>query len=172
VAIANCNKCHAFLSLHGGNRNQIEQCVLCHNPNKTDVAQRPADQLPAQSVDFRTMVHKIHTGEEIGYDYTIYGNGRSRHNYNEVVYPGDRRRCNACHVNNSQQLPLDAGLLPVDDPLGFLNPNLPEAAACTSCHTAIYAASHALANTTRLGESCATCHRPNAEFSVDKMHAQ
>ncbi len=113
------------------------------------------------------MVHKIHTGEDLAADYSI-GNT----SFNEVVYPGDRRRCNACHVNNSQQLPLDAGLLPVVDPRGYLNPDLPEAAACTSCHGTLFAASHALSNTTRLGESCATCHRPDAEFSVDKMHAQ
>ena len=166
VATANCNKCHAFLAFHGGNRNQIEQCVLCHNPNAT--APSPTGStLPPQAIDLRTMVHKIHTGEELAADYSIGNNS-----FNGVVYPGDRRRCNACHVNNSQQLPLDEGLLPVVDPRGYLNPNLPEAAACTSCHGTLYAASHALANTTRLGESCATCHRPNAEFSVDKVHAQ
>src|SRR5262249_22119186 len=32
VALKNCNNCHARLSLHGENRNAIEQCVLCHNP--------------------------------------------------------------------------------------------------------------------------------------------
>ncbi|MEO8028670.1 MAG: OmcA/MtrC family decaheme c-type cytochrome, partial [Bryobacteraceae bacterium] len=50
VDIAKCNTCHTSLSLHGGNRNQIEQCVLCHNPNTTDVGTRPAALAPAQSV--------------------------------------------------------------------------------------------------------------------------
>src|SRR5450759_621921 len=36
VALANCNGCHSHLSLHGTNRDQIEQCVLCHNPSETD----------------------------------------------------------------------------------------------------------------------------------------
>ena len=36
VAIANCNNCHTNLSLHGENRNQIEMCVLCHNPSESD----------------------------------------------------------------------------------------------------------------------------------------
>ena len=42
VSINNCNGCHTRLSLHGENRNQIEMCVLCHNPNENDVSQRPS----------------------------------------------------------------------------------------------------------------------------------
>ena len=36
VSVNNCNNCHARLSLHGENRNQIEMCVLCHNPTEND----------------------------------------------------------------------------------------------------------------------------------------
>jgi len=171
VTIENCNKCHSFLSVHGGNRNQIEQCVLCHNPNATDAPVRPASELPAQGIDLVTMIHRIHTGENLGFDYIIYGNGSSLNNFSDVRFPGDRRNCTACHVNSSQQLPVSAGHLDVVDPRGYLNPEGPETAACTSCHTAIFAASHALANTTRLGESCAACHGTNSDFSVDKVHA-
>jgi OmcA/MtrC family decaheme c-type cytochrome len=171
AATANCNQCHSFLSLHGGNRNQIEQCVLCHTPNATDAAQRPTSELPAQGIDLVTMIHRIHTGEELGFDYTIYGFGGSANNFSEVRFSGDRRNCTACHVNNSQQLPVSPGHLDVADPRGYLNPEGPETAACTSCHTAIFDASHALANTTRLGESCAACHGQNSDFSVNKVHA-
>jgi len=172
VSLDNCNKCHANLRLHGGSRNTIEYCVLCHNPLKTDAAQRPEAELPAETVDFRMMIHRIHTGEELGYEYAVYGNGRSRHVYSGVLYPGDRRRCNACHVNNSQQLPLDSGLLNVQDPRGYISPAGPVTAACTSCHTTLEAASHADINTGRLGESCTVCHGTSADFSVDKVHAQ
>jgi hypothetical protein len=34
------------------------------------------------------------------------------------------------------------------------------------------ASSHALANTTSIGESCVVCHDANSTFAVDKMHAQ
>jgi OmcA/MtrC family decaheme c-type cytochrome len=166
VATDNCNKCHAFLSLHGGNRNTVGECVMCHNPNATAANPDGAD-LPANSIDFRLMVHKIHTGEELTNPYKI-GNS----NFNEVRFPGDRRRCNACHVNNSQQLPLDAGLLKVQDPNGYISPAGPVTAACTSCHTTLEAASHADINTGRLGESCTVCHGASADFSVDKVHAQ
>ena len=174
VSLDNCNKCHAFLSLHGGNRNTTEICVLCHNPNGTDQARRTAAQLPAQSIDMSLMIHKIHTGEKLGADsdYTVYGFGGNPVNFNEVRFPGDRRRCNACHVGNSQLLPLDKGLLQVQDPRGYISPAGAVTTACTSCHTSIEAASHADINTGRLGESCTVCHGGTADFSVDKVHAQ
>ena len=157
-----CNACHSFLALHGGNRNQIEQCVICHNPNT--VAPTPA---PGQGVNFALMVHKIHTGEELVNDYKV-GNT----NFKEVRFPGDRRKCDWCHVNDSQQLPLSYDLQQVKDPQGLLNPVGPTTSACTACHGQIYAASHALANTTVLGESCAACHGPTASASVNKVHAE
>ena len=166
VATANCNNCHAFLSLHGGNRNTVGECVMCHNPNAT-AANPDGAALPANSIDFPVMVHRIHTGENLQITYKI---GSS--NFNDVRYPADRRRCNACHVNNSQLLPLDAGLLKVQDPNGYISPEGPITAACTGCHTTIEAASHADINTGRLGESCTVCHGGTADYAVDKVHAQ
>ncbi|MBK5294649.1 MAG: OmcA/MtrC family decaheme c-type cytochrome [Acidobacteriia bacterium] len=172
VSIDKCNACHSSLSLHGNNRNAIEMCVLCHNPNQTDIARRPATALPAESVNFRTMIHRIHTGKDLGYDYTIYGFGNTAISFKEVGFPGDRRNCGACHVNGSEQLPLKTNLLPVIDPRGHVNPAGPTATSCTSCHSSIQAASHALANTTPLAESCSVCHGPNADFSINRVHAR
>jgi OmcA/MtrC family decaheme c-type cytochrome len=164
VSTENCNKCHASISFHGGNRNNAQYCAVCHTPNAVTTATATA---PSQAYAFRLMIHKIHTGEELTSPYCF---GTTC--FNDIVYPGFRQNCTACHINDSQQLPLDAGLLPVKDPQGLLNPVAPEAASCLSCHTTVYAASHALANTTSLGESCATCHGPNAEFSVNRAHAR
>ncbi|PYT16904.1 MAG: hypothetical protein DMG59_09035 [Acidobacteria bacterium] len=172
VDIAKCNNCHTSLATHGGIRNQIEQCVLCHNPNATDVARRPASEGPAQSINFSLMIHKIHTGENLATDYTVYGFGGSKNTFNEVRFPGDRRNCAECHVNGSEQLPLSANLLPVQDPRGWISPAGPTTAACTACHGEKFVASHALSNTTVLGEACATCHGPDADFSVSKVHAR
>jgi OmcA/MtrC family decaheme c-type cytochrome len=123
--------------------------------------------MPAQSVDFRTMIHKIHSGRELPYSYTVSGT-----NYNHVGYPGDRRNCAGCHVNGSQQLPAK-GTLSVTDPGGYFSPIPPSTAACTSCHASKEASAHALVNTSPiLGESCTVCHGPNAEFSVDRSHAR
>jgi OmcA/MtrC family decaheme c-type cytochrome len=172
VAIDNCNQCHYSLSVHGDNRNQTVMCVLCHNPNTTDADMRPASAGPAQTVDFRTMIHKIHRGENLTSDFTIYGFGQSVNNFNDVRFPGDLRNCEKCHTNGSEQLPLGDNLLSVNNPRGLINPTPPATAACIACHDTRPAASHALGNTTTLGEACAVCHAPSADFSVDKVHAR
>jgi len=171
VTTANCNVCHTFLSLHGGNRNQVEQCVLCHNPNTTDAGNRPDSMEPNQGVNFAMLIHKIHTGENLTTDYTIYGFQGSVNNFNDVRFPGDRRNCDKCHVNESQTPPIGASLA-VMDPRGPINPVQPTTSACTGCHDQIFVASHALSNTTVLGEACAVCHGADAAFSVDKVHAR
>jgi OmcA/MtrC family decaheme c-type cytochrome len=171
VDIAKCNACHSNLAFHGDQRNTVEGCVVCHNPNQTDAARRPAAQNPAQTVDFKSMIHRLHRGHAEESEYTVYGFGNVAHDL-RFGYPGDLRNCNACHINDSQQLPLKGARLPVKNPRGLLDPTPPETASCISCHTTTFAASHALANTTRLGESCAACHGKNAEFSVDKSHAR
>src|SRR6185503_10589811 len=102
----------------------------------------------------------------------IYGFGGSKNDFGEVRFPGDRRDCAACHVNGSEQLPLQEGLQQVKDPRGLINPVGAITSACTGCHVSRSAASHALANTSALGESCAVCHGPDAEFSVNKVHAR
>jgi len=172
VAQENCNSCHGALALHGGSRQNVQFCVMCHNANWDDKARRPADKLPVESIHMKTMIHKIHTGEELENDYTIYGFGNTPISFNEVTFPGDRRNCEKCHLPDTQQLPLPKGVLPTVAPRDYINPMQPAAAACLSCHTSQEAASHALLNTSTLGESCRVCHGTTSEFSVDKAHAR
>jgi OmcA/MtrC family decaheme c-type cytochrome len=181
VTTAQCNQCHGFLSLHGTNRNQVEYCLFCHNTRQTDVSVRPADKGPAESVDLRTMIHSIHTGHDLDREYTIYGRGGTPHNYNEVGYPvftpsgqvGERRVCSMCHVNGSENLPLDPAVATVNNPRGLINPAPAQTAACISCHTSMDAAAHAAVNTDEaLGESCSACHGANRDFSVARIHAR
>lgn len=145
---------------------------MCHNANWDDKARRPADKLPVESIHMKTMIHKIHTGEELQNDFTIYGFGNTPINFNEVTFPGDRRNCEKCHLPGTQQLPLPKGVLPTVAPRDYINPTQAAAAACLSCHTSQEAASHALLNTSTLGESCRVCHGTTSEFSVDKVHAR
>ncbi|MBI1789461.1 MAG: OmcA/MtrC family decaheme c-type cytochrome [Acidobacteria bacterium] len=172
VSVDKCNGCHSSLSLHGDNRNRIEQCVLCHNPNENDRARRPAAENPPQSVDFRSMIHRIHTGEDGTRPLIIYGFGGSKNDFSDVRYPQGRGNCGACHVNGSENLPLRENLLSVNTPRGWFTPMGPATSACLGCHDGRATASHALAQTTILGESCAACHGSNADFSVARVHAQ
>jgi OmcA/MtrC family decaheme c-type cytochrome len=171
VSIEQCNACHGDLRFHGQNRNRIEQCVLCHNASETDASRRPADQKPDQTVHMAYMIHRIHAGAQVEGEYTVYGFGNVAHDFSHVGYPARLSRCSMCHVNNSQQIDGKEGLPDVTNPRGLINPTPPITAACGSCHTGVAAWSHALANTTQLGESCSACHGASREFSVDKSHA-
>ncbi len=82
VGLDNCDTSHVRLSAHGGSRNNTTYCVLCHNPNTTEVARRPAAQAPPETVDFRTLVHKIHRGTDLTQQYTVYGFNSSVNNFN------------------------------------------------------------------------------------------
>ena len=172
VGQVNCNSCHGALALHGGSRQNVQFCVMCHNANWDDRARRPADKFPVESIHMKTMIHKIHTGEELENEFTIYGFGNTPVSFNEVTFPGDRRNCEKCHLPDTQQLPLSKGLLPTVAPRDYINPMQPIQAACLTCHTSQEAASHALLNTSTLGESCRVCHGTTSEFSVDKVHAR
>jgi OmcA/MtrC family decaheme c-type cytochrome len=161
VDVARCNKCHGTVAFHGGQRFKIEECVICHHPNATD------DQTPPESIHLKYMVHRIHTGEELERDYTI-GDA----NYNEVLYPGDRRNCEACHTTGTFNLPLPDGVLPTKTARDWYTPMQPVAASCLSCHSSKEAAAHAYMATAPFAEACESCHGPNAEFSVAKVHAR
>jgi OmcA/MtrC family decaheme c-type cytochrome len=184
VDIAKCNGCHSFLSLHGENRNQIEQCVLCHNPSETDSSVRSASTAvekakPYQSVNFALMIHKIHTGEN-GNGYTVVGYGGSVNDFGEVRYPamtktggvGATQSCTMCHVNGSEAV-LPVGKLNVKDPQGLLTTVPATTSACMACHQTKSALAHAQSNTDgTYGESCDVCHGTGADFNTIKVHAQ
>ncbi|OFV91924.1 MAG: hypothetical protein A3H28_08530 [Acidobacteria bacterium RIFCSPLOWO2_02_FULL_61_28] len=157
VDVKKCNGCHNTLKLHGGTRTNTDYCVMCHRPKAVD------DGLP---INFRTHIHRIHTGEELKNEWTV---GR---NYNGLRFPGDRRNCASCHVNNSNQLPLPEGMANTDSPGLFYTPLGPAASACLGCHDSKDAAAHAFQMTAPFGESCAACHGEGRDFAVSKVHAR
>jgi OmcA/MtrC family decaheme c-type cytochrome len=190
VALANCNQCHVALSVHGSLRNNTEYCVLCHNPMNTDastraMAQNAADKsAPPQGINFNLLVHRVHYGinmQAANRSYVVVGFGGSHNDFSGTLFPAmsptgaatDTRNCSLCHVNSTEQNNLSlTGLLPVTDPQGPINPVQPFTSACTGCHVDIASASHALSNTTVLGEACNVCHGSGAAYAVDQVHAQ
>jgi OmcA/MtrC family decaheme c-type cytochrome len=154
-----------------------EECVICHNPTNSDVAQRPAAAGPPESISFQRLIHRIHTGENLTQDFTVYGNGGSLHNYNEVRYPGDRRNCAKCHAGTSYTLPLQTGIASVTTLRDYFTPQGPATASCLGCHDGQDAAAHAFLNTVTFpgatipAEACATCHGTGKDWAVEKVHA-
>ena len=179
VATSKCNVCHGEIAFHGGGRRTpSELCLLCHNPANVDnpggvpaASGGPVDA-PPQSIDFKFMIHRIHTGEELTRDFTIYRSlGSGIFNFNEVRFPGDRRNCVKCHITGSNLLPLNETAASTVAPREFYSPLGPAAAACLGCHDSKKASAHAETMTSdKAGEACAVCHGEGRDFAVSEVH--
>ena len=164
-----CNVCHNDLRFHGGSRRNTQYCVFCHNPvaSAEDMNDSPVTR------HFKVMIHKIHTGHDLNMPYSI-GND----NYNEVRFPGDRRNCEKCHLEDTWMLPLPEGVSDtvVYDATGTtqVSRTPPITAACTACHDSEDALAHAQSNTAAPGgqEACNVCHGPFRSQSIAVKHAR
>jgi OmcA/MtrC family decaheme c-type cytochrome len=174
VDIAKCNQCHASLSLHGANRNNnVQLCVLCHNANATDLAQRPVpgpgiDGKAEEAIDFKSMIHGIH-GAMAGVGLhgfrteglVVYGFGGNPIDFSHVRMPSGSgagnlniKNCLGCHSTAPTfELPMVADALPTTTKTGIdrASPDddeniTPTASVCSSCHDAIASTTHMSAN--------------------------
>jgi OmcA/MtrC family decaheme c-type cytochrome len=172
-----CNACHGALgttsgsntlanAFHGGARNTVEACVVCHDANRASSTVMTNGLDLNESYQFKRMIHGIHGNSRRTFPFT-HGNtvigafnkdGTSMtggpplaadvENYAaEVAWPGVGLNCNACHVNNSYKT--DAGTLGavVKKPAGVTDPMQwlvisPKAASCTACHDSPAAIGH------------------------------
>jgi OmcA/MtrC family decaheme c-type cytochrome len=156
VEVDKCNGCHDSagqgISLHGNNRTgTIQVCTICHNPNNTDVNRRPADPTMAadgkaeESIDFKRLIHQIHSGAELENGIVVYGFGGSVHDFSHVEFIGNRMNCLTCHVDGNGESSYGAeqahAALPStidtgedkEDPGDDLNISS-TAAVCSACH--------------------------------------
>lgn len=159
VSLQKCSACHVNLGfMHGGTRNNTQECVICHNPTLTDGTSK-------DSVNFAVQIHSIHRGENLANPYVL-----GTTNFQDVRFPGDLRDCTTCHLTGTYLVENVGAQAAVATTGGFTPTTPPISAACQGCHDDMASASHALANTSAIGESCAACHGATKEFSVDRVH--
>jgi OmcA/MtrC family decaheme c-type cytochrome len=169
AATENCGACHVRLAAHGGERRNVEYCVVCHNPGTIDP---DADE----SVDMAYMAHSIHSGNirgtpmtatsptQAGFvaaPYIIWGRNGTEHNYGEVTYPQSRLFCENCHT---------ASAAAPDGDDWLVNASV---SACGGCHVAgvdktgpdadtglyTYTFTHSASGLVVADGDCVACHR-------------
>lgn len=166
-----CLACHDTLSFHGGQRNNVDYCVVCHNPKVSDIARRPEGVGGGESISMGYMIHKIHKGHELSNGYTVYGFGNVAHDYSHVIFPGDQRACSSCHITAMPSLPLNPEVAAID----FVNKEgkqvlIPPATAnCMSCHDSPEAVDHASKYNQGM-ETCFACHGAGQFMDIAKFH--
>jgi len=194
VVTSKCDDCHQQLSLHGNNRTDNPQvCVMCHNPNATDINRRVAGSACVttlgaddETIDFKYMIHAIHAGNT-----GICGFGNTANPFFDVAYPGKLNNCEGCHqagtyypVDPTKVLAttFDAGAdkaSPTDD-----RAVTPNTAVCSACHTGSQARLHmeqsggsfkATKNADgtsneAAAETCGTCHGAGRVADVKVVH--
>jgi len=126
--------------------------------------------MPPESIDFKLLIHRIHRGEHLEREYTVYNFARQPVPFNEVRFPASLKNCQLCHTPGTYLLPVRATLATIT-PRGFQNPTPPTSTACISCHDSLSAEVHAFVNTAGSVETCNVCHGEGREFAVSKLHA-
>ncbi len=164
VAITNCNVCHLQLALHG-RRTETQLCVMCHAPNLTYLAPSSGPS-PGYSGDLKDFIHGIHGATTSTQVFRLV---------ERAEFPNDPRKCAICHINNSQFLPLTAGVsgsLKTGTTGTSLDGTrvLPIKTACVACHEDPIAATHADSKVVSGVETCITCHGTGLLLGIDAVH--
>jgi OmcA/MtrC family decaheme c-type cytochrome len=138
VDVAKCDNCHGQLNFHGGARaDEPGLCVMCHNPDATDIGRRNAvltGETGETGIDFKRLIHAIH-GSSIrtiplivwgypgagvsqgGLDCTAAPWTACRHDFSDVRFPGIISDCATCHTGTTYALggdwdmPTQSGIL-------------------------------------------------------------
>ena len=142
-------------------------------PERVRRERRRPPRLPSDPSPKR-LIHRIHSGENLTQDFTVYGFSGMPRNFNEVRYPGDRKNCLQCHTSTSTyDLPLPNGAIAVITLARLLLSAGPGHSRCLGCHDNVDAAAHAYLNTVSFpfAEACATCHGDGKDWDVVKVHA-
>ncbi|HEX6882246.1 MAG TPA: hypothetical protein VF530_02635 [Planctomycetota bacterium] len=88
VKIENCNRCHEELRFHGGRREEVTLCVLCHTSGAED-QNNPGTNggTPGVAIDFKIMIHRLHAGEHLPSVLGVDTNPDGSRNYAATPQP-------------------------------------------------------------------------------------
>ena len=176
-----CNACHGDLQAHGNGRRGFDTCILCHaSPGMEDAPLYSfngwyIDPTPAATMDFRTLLHKIHMGKDLANASTYEVNGiflgvAYPASFEDVGFPslpGGTRECANCHgaSNDAWHEPAER-VHPTEG-----SPVRHWAAVCAACHDSTEAQAHIELQTTDTGmETCGLCHGEGDEWNVELVH--
>ena len=204
--VGQCDLCHDQLTLHGESRTDEPQvCVICHNPRNTDIARRPknsdgtvnvaatVDGLKEQPIDFKRLVHGIHSAAKRENPFVVYGFGNSVNDFSTVRFPGVLNNCRTCHKPNTFTLPLASTVLATTFDTGNILANAnyikdqtddlvttPTSSVCSTCHDSSVAHKHMeqngaqfsilVTNVNNSAETCEVCHGPGRLADVSEVH--
>ena len=153
-----CNNCHDPLAAHGGSRQDLKLCVLCHQ-------QQTLDPDTGNTVDMKVMAHKIHRGENLpsvvaGTPYQIIGFNQSVVDFSTVAFPQDIRNCETCHVGSDPTKAASQATAYLEHP---------SKEACGSCHDDVnWETGENHAGGAQLDNSaCTRCHIPDSGEEYD-----
>jgi Outer membrane cytochrome MtrC/MtrF-like, domains II/IV len=147
VTTTNCNTCHQVLGgipgdnpeasgagFHGGSRNEVRYCVVCHTEQRkygrTEATRDATLTFTSQTYRFYDRaignlpneIHKSHGGGVLAFKDYDYADVL----FNEVEYPQDIRNCNKCHDATNSATP---------DAKNWME--RPSRLACGACHDGI-----------------------------------
>jgi OmcA/MtrC family decaheme c-type cytochrome len=175
VTNASCGACHgdsenraslrfrnlestdATANIHGGNRFEVESCVVCHNSSWFNSAESRADKW-ATELDLPQLVHKLHIGDEEFFE----GRYADLH-----FYPQEITNCRTCHDN---QQPLLASAQPAGRPDSDKNAWKERVSqqACNTCHDVNFQGGHFIVQNDN--SRCLDCHDPASSVAPATAH--
>jgi OmcA/MtrC family decaheme c-type cytochrome len=85
VKMDNCNRCHERLRVHGDTRQDVKLCVLCHTAGAED--NNILGNTPGVSIDFRVLIHKLHSGQHLPSVLGVSTNPDGSRNYAATPQP-------------------------------------------------------------------------------------
>jgi len=173
-----CDTCHDSIQAHGNGRKGLETCLVCHATSgmedgpKFTFASWYVPPTPGVTMDFRSLIHKVHSGRELAkkdefamigvflgkpYVVTLEDKGYS-------AMPGGVKDCASCHVGDSWKTPSERRHPSQRTPVRTWTN------ACNGCHDSDAAGAHMERETANGTEACAICHGPNDALSVEHTH--